>query len=587
MYTNKKKNLLISLAAAFSWLFADLAAEEIYKWQDENGHWHYTDRPPQSALRIKINKTTSNENKLPSGNKLNITTSSEYLPSSSKLNKTTSSEYLPSVIKGKKRLPQTGDTNTLWRNPTKPRNQLTGTHALKAFPNAQGSAADTPGGRGGKVYIVKNLNDSGTGSLRECVQASEPRTCVFAVSGIINLETPLWINKPFLTVAGQTAPGGGILITNKPGFTLSNLVGIYTNGVIWQYTKLRSRYVAACDESLNNANSECGALLSIFGTQDVILDHNSLSWNLDDAYGVWRGDNKVPLRNITFSNSIIAEGQKGHSTGLIVGATTAALGDDVTNIDIHHNLFMNNNHRNPVMVVKSGRVINNIFYNQRYYRNRFGGGGMYDVIGNYYMQGPLNANAGKFEIQGYTSDGVSDNGVVGSPSIYVAGNKSTQYPSLSTNQWALVGRLDAPYGREAGTAPTTWQRSTQLPFGKFPIIAENVDSIISQTGSIIPNVGASRRVDCLGNWVSNRDSVDTRLVQQYNTNTGITQLIANENEAGGMPIISTGTACTDTDNDGMPDAWETAKFGNKNQLPGADADGDGYTNLEEYIHAMP
>lgn len=341
---------------------------------------------------------------------------------------------------------------------------------LAAFPGAQGSGAASSGGRGGRVFVVTSRADSGEGSLRRCVRATMPRTCVFAVGGIIRLETPLEATSPYLTVAGQTAPGGGILLTNAPGAVLGSLVQVTTHDVSWRYTRFRNQYRAACSDG---AQSECGGLVHSFtGARRVILDHNSLSWNQDEGYGVWRGD-KGPLRGVTMSMSLIAEGLRSHSTGLIVGGETSALSSAVRDIDAHHNLVMNNSHRNPLFKGRSGRVVNNIFYNQGFYVTQVGGGGSVDIIGNVFRKGPL---TGEFhEIQGFRSRGAD--AFDGTPSLYVAGNVGWHQSSPTGNQVPLTRRVTGENGEETtvlpglgagalpcripdtGSSPNPWRRS--------------------------------------------------------------------------------------------------------------------------------
>ncbi len=462
---------------------------------------------------------------------------------------------------------------------------------LPAFPGAQGGGAVSVGGRGGAVHKVTSLADAGPGTLRECAEVkSGPRTCIFMVGGVIELRTTLYITHPFLTVAGQTAPGGGILITRaNDAPPIGNLVLISTNDVIWRYTRLRNRYLRECDEIAMGTNTECGALFGIESrAYNVIADHNSLSWNLDDAYGVWRGGTN-PVHHVTMSMSLIAEGHASHSTGMIAGASTSALGSAVTDVDAHHNLMMNDNHRNPLFKNKSARIVNNLFYNHRFYATQVGGGGRFDIVGNVYKRGPMTA-ATLFEIQAFPSQGAD--AVDGAPSLHVSGNLGW-HGGAGGDQWLLSNRVSGENGTQTGVIPDAWKRATPLdamagidgivPLA-FPIVADPAERVAAMDGSVVPTVGASRRLDCGGFWVANRDAVDLRLIEQYRTDTGIAALpTAFEN----IPAIAAGTPCADSDGDGMPDLWEMAKFGNLAQTAQGDLNGNGYTNLEEYLHGKP
>lgn len=446
--------------------------------------------------------------------------------------------------------------------------------SLAAFPGAEGAGANSVGGRGGAVYVVTTLADSGAGSLRACVEAKGPRTCVFAVGGTLRLKTGLYVTQPFLTVAGQSAPGGGITLTNADGAVVNDLLIVVTHDVTWQYTRFRNQYRTECS---NAATSECGALASFFaGAHDVIADHNSLSWNQDDGYGIWGGASPG-VQDVTLSMSLVAEALDSHSTGVIVGGSTSALSGQVTDIDMHHNLVMNDGHRNPLFKSKSGRIVANIFYNQAYYVSQVGGGGSVDLIGNVYKKGPM--NAGFHEIQAFTASGTD--ALDGSPSLYVAGNVGWNQTNPSGDPWPMVQRVTGENGTENGAAPTAWKRTTPLPLrGK---------AISLGTDGIVDTVGASRRLDCDGAWVENRDEVDARNVKQYLTNTGITKRIAKETDVGGLPTLAAGTACADADKDGLPDLWESAH----GLSPSDASDGAtkrpnavGYTNLELFLSGL-
>ena len=422
------------------------------------------------------------------------------------------------------------------------------------------------GGRSGAVIEVTNLNDSGAGSLRACVTASGPRTCVFRVGGTINLLSRLYITSPFLTVAGQTAPGGGILLSGKN--MAATIVQLRAHDVVWRYTRMRKGVRCGAQ----SPTDECGAIF--FAARDsynVILDHNSASWNEDESLTVYGGS-----RNFTFSYNIVAEGLGNHSTGFGVGGAAGQ-----TDMDFHHNLTMNNSHRNPILGGQTTRHVNNITYNTRLRLiqidpvNGFGPSGNVDIIGNLFKKRPLNSSGSNpYEVTGLASTSRP-------VTIHLSLNKGYTQPNPTGDQWIMVRRDAGQNGPDAGPAPTSWRRTTPLAKTAYPIIAEPVANI---EGSILPIVGASRRLACDGSWVANRDSVDTRLINQYKTNTGISSVPSNEASVGGFPSISGGTPCTDTDHDGMPDGWETARGLNPNNAADRNAiAGSGYTNLEVYL----
>lgn len=447
--------------------------------------------------------------------------------------------------------------------------------AAPAFPGAEGAGATAAGGRGGTVYLVTNLNDAGTGSLRACVEASGPRTCVFRVSGTIKLTSRgYWIDDPYLTVAGQTAPGGGIQISAKA--ISQSAVMIATHDVVWRYTRVRHGY--------NSGGLDKASNFMLFeGSERVIIDHNSVAWNQDEGIGIWRSST-APARNITISWNLVAEGLADHSTGMVSGGDSRSLADGMTNIDWHHNLTMNNSHRNPLILNKSGRMVNNLWYNHRFYATQLGGGVSIDIIANIYKKGPMYGQVnggGQHEIQAYPNG--DSRAPTGTLSLYLAGNKGYYQPNETGDQWLMTAAVASQNGRETGALSTSFRRTSPLPAQTYPITRHGVSSL---EGVVLPTVGASRRVDCNGAWVSNRDSTDARLVGQYQNNTGISSLPTNESNVGGYPTLASGTACADVDKDGMPDAWENARKLNPGNAADRnnDSDGDGFTNLEEYLN---
>jgi pectate lyase len=441
---------------------------------------------------------------------------------------------------------------------------------VPAFPGAQGAGAVSKGGRGGTVIEVTNLNDSGTGSLRACVSATGPRICVFRVGGTIQLASPMSVSNPYLTVAGQTAPGGGIQISGK---NLANaMLQFRTHDITWRYTRIRKGYNAGTPEQSGNV------VAFMPGSFGVIFDHNSLAWTQDENVTVWANQDP-PARSATISWNIIAEPLKAHPTSIISGANTRERADKITDIDLHHNFVPNSSHRNPLIKSKSTRLVNNLFYNWSYYATQFGGGTQSDVIGNVFKAGPLTPGS-VYEIQAFP--GGNSTAPNGAPSLYVAGNLGPTNPTAANDNWAMVRQVASENGSQTGTLATSYRRTAPMAAAGVPITPEAATSLESR---LLPTVGASQRLACGGGWVPARDTVDARLVTECQNRRGMVP--ATEADVGGFPAIASGTPCADADRDGMADEWERARGLN----PGNAADGhtvgaDGFTNVERYLNGQ-
>ncbi|MBD3289053.1 hypothetical protein GF337_09635, partial [candidate division KSB1 bacterium] len=199
-----------------------------------------------------------------------------------------------------------------------------GSH-IPAFPGAEGFGSTTSGGRGGQVLFVTNLNDNGPGSLREACNTSGPRIVIFRVSGTIELESTLLISEPYITIAGQTAPGGGISLKNYPLY-------IATHDVVVRY--LRCRH--------GDASGNIGDAVSVNKARNVIIDHCSTSWSVDETLSITHSDSiTVQWCFITESlnNSVHSKGAHGY------GGIVAYIEDG--KVSQHHNLWAHHNSRNP------------------------------------------------------------------------------------------------------------------------------------------------------------------------------------------------------------------------------------------------
>jgi Big-like domain-containing protein len=480
-----------------------------------------------------------------------------------------------------------------------------------AFPGAEGGGANSVGGRGGTVYEVTNLNNAGTGSLRVCIDASGPRTCVFRTGGTISLSSTLTITNPYITIAGQTAPGGGIQLAGPSGAQAAGYPSLMvkTHNVVVRYLRIRRGHNTG--EVCNQNPWSCGMSLEVLANTasdnayNIVFDHVSAQWSNYDALGIVGHPNAgtVP-HSITVSSSIIGEelGAAGQTTAAVVGGYSG-LGngylDLESDIDFHHNLFAGSSHRMPLTANYSSRLVNNLVYGWTYYPMR--SKGLRDFVNNYftYRSGQSFVS---HEIQAWTTNDGND--TTFAPSFYVSGNLGPSDPNGAAN-WTMTALSVNQSGSEASSPlSTTYQRSSPIPTpaGYIPITAEPASSISSATGSILniprtatyAGAGASRSLDCSGNWVDARDSVDTRITNAVVNGTtlfgsftygSLAASPQSQADLGGWPTLAAGTPCADTDHDGMPDTWEAANgLQSSNAADGILTAANGYTNLENYLN---
>ncbi|HMA92421.1 MAG TPA: pectate lyase [Polyangiaceae bacterium] len=397
-----------------------------------------------------------------------------------------------------------------------------------AFPGAQGFGRCAIGARGGSVYHVTNLNDSGPGSLRDAISVSR-RTVVFDVSGVIKLTSRL-VFKSNLTVAGQTAPGGGIVIYGD-GTSFSA-----ANHTIVRYLRFRM-----------GINGESGKdTVGMANGHDVIWDHCSISWARDGNLDL-NQESGSELYNLTLQDSIVAQGLQTHSTGgLVVNAGTSII----------RSLYIDNNSRNP-KARGTTQFINNVVYNwvvSGYILGDTSGRSDGALLGNYLIAGP--------ETKGGTLD---------SPTpeyhVYAAGNYYD-----SNRDGTLNGRLLT----QGDFGSATWETKPSVEFPEMPVMTAT-----EAFQYVTDHAGASLY----------RDAVDSYVLRELASLGDQGKTISDEASLGlsqAVGEIPTGTPPKDTDQDGMSDAWENAQG-----LDPADANdrnddqnGDGWTNLEEYINSL-
>ncbi len=482
--------------------------------------------------------------------------------------------------------------------------------SIPAFPGAEGGAMYTAGGRGGKVYIVTNLNDHGPGSFREACEAGGPRIIVFNVSGIIKLETPLSIRAPYITINGSTAPGDGVCIAG-------NSVMLDTHDIVIRYMRFRRGAMDVGDRNDSLGGNPVG---------NVMIDHVSGSWGLDENMSFYRHmhdvkenmdnpyvaskykstmpeskfttDLKLPTVNVTVQYSIFSEGLNTyhHAFGSTIGGRNSVF---------HHNIWACNTGRNPSVGMDGDfGFVNNVIFNW-VHRTIDGGDYLsnYNIINNYFKPGPATPldKPIAYRIlkpeQRRTKDLPKDYG-----QAYVHGNVVEGNDEITKDNWAGGVQIDLDKADTRDPKQLLLGIRTEKPFSIAPVTItsakEAFETNLKNSGATLPR----------------RDAVDERVVKMVRTGQATAKaeeniedslshagyskeaiagqialvskgIITNPAQVGGYPEYK-GEPYKDTDNDGMSDDWEI-----KNGLNSADAndtsldtDGDGYTNIEEFIN---
>lgn len=457
---------------------------------------------------------------------------------------------------------------------------------LVAFPGAEGYGRYTTGGRGGAVYEVTNLKDDGSiGSLRWAVNQSGKRTIVFKVSGNIPLKDYLKISKGDVTIAGQTAPGDGICLSN---YTLS----VQANNVIIRFIRSRLGDTTIVRDSSGKPKlNSLGLPLHVeddaahgMGTySNIIIDHCSFSWSIDEAASFY--DNN----NFTMQWCIISESlyrsyhSKGnHGYGGIWGGMGATF---------HHNLLAHNSSRNPrfcgaryhqsTASTEVVDLVNNVIYNWGFNSVYGGELGSQNVRLNYYKPGPATKSSVRNRILNPTIDSGTNSGL---GKFYVADNYVDGSLETTADNWGLgvQGVSDAQKTQIKVTTP-------------FPIAP-----LTEQT----PQDAYNSVLQFVGNNYPKRDTIDSRIINETRTGTvtyggkgypleqnmdtsKVYGIIDSQSQVGGWPVLNSTTPPVDSDHDGMPDDWEVAHgLDPNNPADRNNLDSSGYTMLEVYLNGL-
>jgi pectate lyase len=410
---------------------------------------------------------------------------------------------------------------------THPANQVV------AFPGAEGAGRVATGGQGGEVYYVTNLNDSGAGSLREAV-SQDNRMVLFQVSGTIELKSKLDISASNITVAGQTAPGDGICLRGHP-------LMIDGDNIIVRFLRVRPG-----DETGREHDA-----LTIWGADRVMVDHCSLSWSTDSVNDVVKDSTNITVQWCIISEplnkSVHSKGSHGYGTGWGSGPEGGS--------SFHHNLLAHCNSRSPRLGSEKSALLDvrsNVIYNMG---EGWAYGGEYarvNYVGNYYRPGPSTMRPDKiFRVSNPgTRMFLRDNVVDGHPEVNQDNTRGLIIDDGVDRETLLVNK---PFD-----LPRVATGSAEVSY----------DEVLQYAGAVVPE----------------RDSVDRRIVDDVRNRTG--KIINSQNDVGGWPELKSGEPRVDSDQDGLPDAWEMARALDPQDPADAQFDSGVQTALESYLHEL-
>lgn len=432
-----------------------------------------------------------------------------------------------------------------------------------AFPGATGFGRYANGWRGGEVVKVTNLADNGSGSLRACAEdRSSPRICVFDISGTIEFDRPIFV-APNTYIAGQTAPAQGIQLKLGTAEQSGPIIIKNSHDVVVRFLKLRP------GASLRPSSSISGVL--VMDSHDVYLDHLSVQFATDQNVSVHT--DKFPTKDITIERSIVAWGldhnnhPKGrHSKGALICSTEGPTGV-CGRISLIENLFAHNRDRNPdVKATSIGpvEVINNVFYNPI---SQFGefynliGDTRINYIGNIGLAGPSTRTIRRpaaVEAFGWNLDFALE--------IFADDNLNLDRRRCNSDK-----RLDVVDQKAKGYLVA----KPNMPLMHRPLpVADTFEHVLTSAGARLPD----------GSFL---DHLDAALIAEVRNCQG--SVIDSPDEVGGWPELPVARSSQDSDQDGMPDTWERTHVGlnpDDESDVWADRDGDGWSNIEEYLSTL-
>ena len=473
---------------------------------------------------------------------------------------------------------------------------------IPAFPGAEGGGMYTQGGRGGKVLTVTNLNDSGEGSFRWACEQGGARIIVFNVSGIIRLETPIVVRAPYITIAGQTAPGDGVCIAGQT-------FQIDTHDVIIRHMRFRRGETMSWHREDAFGGNPVG---------NIMIDHCSCTWGLDENISFYRHmydpsegfyqarSEKLPTVNVTIQNTISAKALDtyNHSFGSTLGGENASF---------MRNLWASNVGRNP-SVGWNGvfNFVNNVLFN---WHGRTVDGGdytaMFNMINNFYKPGPATPKGTPVSHRILKPEaGRSKHPYKQYGRVYAEGNIVEGSPKVTADNWNGGIQIEDHHNTGEYTDQIRSMKPFPMPYIKIMSANEAYDYVLNNVGATIP---CRDRVDeiIINEVRTGEIYYEKKLPKKnpYGDTWGLAEksqkedgtfryrrmgndsyklgIITDPSQMGGYPEYK-GEPYVDTDMDGMPDDWENKNGLNPKDPSDANGDltGDGYTNIEKYINGI-